>query len=365
MKYQKMPLEVSLVLRYLHQKHGEPLKKLIEMYPQFKRSTIHRHMRKPLNETTTVTKENPNARSRGRPRKNSDRDKRHLLNALRTLRENNGNFNATDIQNEAGLHHLSKRTVTRMLNNMGYRFKQCRKKGILVHEDLNKRLKFARRCKRLPTNFWKEGIAFYLDGVSFVHKTNPSQHARTTRTRAWMKKGESLHHHCTTKGKKAGVNGRVAKFMCAISYQRGFIECYHYEEALNGEFCKSYIENGFPKMFAESPNPRGKLFLQDGDPSQNSALAKEAMDVVGCRLFKIPPRSPDLNPIENTFNNIRKKIREDAVKQKITKETYLQFCHRVKQTILNYSIQVIDRTIESMPKRVDAVIKNKGARTKY
>ena len=138
-----------------------------------------------------------------------------------------------------------------------------------------------------------------------------------------------------------------------------------FEEALNGEFCKSYIENGFPKMFAESPNPRGKLFLQDGDPSQNSALAKEAMDVVGCRLFKIPPRSPDLNPIENTFNNIRKKIREDAVKQKITKETYLQFCHRVKQTILNYSIQVIDRTIESMPKRVDAVIKNKGARTKY
>ena len=41
-------------------------------------------------------------------------------------------------------------------------------------------------------------------------------------------------------------------------------------------------------------NQSGKLFLQDEDPSQNSALAREAMEAVGCRLFKIPARSPDL-----------------------------------------------------------------------
>ena len=56
-------------------------------------------------------------------------------------------------------------------------------------------------------------------------------------------------------------------------------------------------------------NQSGKLFLQNEDPSQNSALAREAMEAVGCRLFKIPARSPDLNPIENAFNNIPNAIK--------------------------------------------------------
>jgi len=106
-------------------------------------------------------------------------------------------------------------------------------------------------------------------------------------------------------------------------------------------------------------------FLQDGDPSQNSALAREAMDVVGCRLFKILARSHDLNPIENAFHNIRKKILEDGIDKRIEKETYDQFCSRVHKTILEYSSATIDRTIDSMPKRVDMIIKNKGLRTKY
>ena len=334
MKYQRMPPEVSLVLRYLHQEKGETLQRLMELYPQFKKTTIFRHMKKEVNYIAINGGGNNKGsqasdKRRGRPRLHTERDKRHIINALKTLYETTGNFSVTDIQNEAGLHHLSKRTIRRVLNILGYRFKQCRKKGILVKSDLEKRLKFARRCKRLPQTFWREGIAFYLDGVSFVHKTNPSQHARTTRTRTWMKKGESLSRHCTTKGKKEGVSGRRASFMCAIAYGHGFIEAYQYQNKVDGEMCKQFIQDRFHDMFANSPNPRGKLFLQDGDPSQNSALARQAMDAVGCRLFSIPPRSPDINPIENCFNNIRRQIRKDAISKKITKETYPDFCRRV------------------------------------
>ena len=39
--------------------------------------------------------------------------------------------------------------------------------------------------------------------------------------------------------------------------------------------------------------------LQDGDPSQNSAVAQKAMSDVGTLLFTIPTCSPDLNPIKN------------------------------------------------------------------
>ena len=54
-------------------------------------------------------------------------------------------------------------------------------------------------------------------------------------------------------------------------------------------------------MFKKAKNQRVKLFLHDGDPSQNSAKEQEALDEIGCRLSKIPARSPDLKPIENIF----------------------------------------------------------------
>ena len=129
--------------------------------------------------------------------------------------------------------------------------------------------------------------------------------------------------------------------------------------------CADFVRNHFPSMFTDSPNPRGKLFLQDGDPSQNSKLCKDAMDSVGCRLFHIPARSPDLNPIENVFHNIGKKIREEALNNKIKDETFAQFADRARRMCLSYPSDIIDKTIESMPKRITMVIKNKGERTKY
>ena len=115
MKYQHIPLQVSLVLRYLHQEKGETLQRLVELYPQFKRTTIYRHMKKPINDTT-ASAQGKSIGQRGRPRTYTERDKRHIVNALKRLYETHGNFSVTDIQNEGGLHHISKRTIRRLLN---------------------------------------------------------------------------------------------------------------------------------------------------------------------------------------------------------------------------------------------------------
>ena len=89
------------------------------------------------------------------------------------------------------------------------------------------------------------------------------------------------------------------------------------------------------------------------------------MRQINCQMFSIPSRSPDLNPIENVFNLVRQQLGKDALQLEITYETYEQFCCRVKQTIENFSIDVINKTIESMPKRMELVIQGKGNRTKY
>ena len=93
---------------------------------------------------------------------------------------------------------------------------------------------------------------------------------------------------------------------------------------------------------------------------QNSAAALKAMKKVKADVFSFPPRSPDLNPIENFFNLISKKLNDDALENMITSESYDQFSERVKFTIENYSIEEIDKIIKSMPNRIKKILQRKG-----
>ena len=81
--------------------------------------------------------------------------------------------------------------------------------------------------------------------------------------------------------------------------------------------------------------------------------------------LNIPPRSPDLNPIENLFHLVDKKLSEDAKKEKIEHQTYEQFSRRVIQTIKRYSKRPIDLLIEFIHNRLRMIVKSKGERLRY
>ncbi|CAB3978781.1 Hypothetical predicted protein [Paramuricea clavata] len=100
-----------------------------------------------------------------------------------------------------------------------------------------------------------------------------------------------------------------------------------------------------------------KLFLQDGDPRQNSVAAKRALDDVNAKLFSIPPRSPDINPIENLFHLIQSKLDRDVLARNITKETFEWFSERVKETMENYPVDTIDKIIDCIDGRMTEIIK--------
>ena len=214
-------------LRYLFQDKKLPLKAIYKKYPKIAPSTIRHHVRKPIGKCAADGRSS----NKGRPKKLSPRDERAVETSLLKLRaENSGSLFSTDIQTDAGLQHVSNSTIRRVIANKGYKCTQCRRKGQLSKVDCLKRLRFARKCDKMPADTWTKGISFYLDGTGWVHKTNPSQNAKTARTRTWKKPGESLSPCCLAKGKKEGVNGKQAKFMVAIAYGKGVIGCHQYDE---------------------------------------------------------------------------------------------------------------------------------------
>ena len=82
-------------------------------------------------------------------------------------------------------------------------------------------------------------------------------------------------------------------------------------------------------------------------------------------MFSIPTRSPDLNPIENFFNLVNRKLQTDVVVNNIETETFQEFSTRVQNTLTNFNVETIDKIIETMDKRIHEILKCKGQQLKY
>ena len=133
---------------------------------------------------------------------------------------------------------------------------------------------------------------------------------------------------------------------------------------MDGAFFAKFLVENFDKM-VEAAGKNSRIWIQDGDPSQNSKLAREAMKQVNSQLLPIPPRSPDINPIENFFGIVKQALHRDALERQVKVETVEQFESRIKQIMKQVPTATIDKIIESMNKRMKMIIKCKGERIKY
>ena len=263
----KLPLELSIYIRYLYQDKNVPIQTIVNSCRQYSQATIYRHVKKPI--ITELVDNNRASNLGGRPKKINSRDSRKLVRSLHALNRLDGSFTSKRVQLTSGITHVSNRTIRRHLNQRGYHYLQSRKKGLLSELDLKKRVKFARdMLTNYDSSVWKTEIAFYLDGTSFVHKTNPADQAKAPGSREWRKYKEGLKRGCTAKGSKVGHGGKSADFVVAISYKKGVICCEEYEK-MNGKYFASFVRNNFADIFNRSINPNSKLY-QDLDPSQNS-----------------------------------------------------------------------------------------------
>ena len=64
--------------------------------------------------------------------------------------------------------------------------------------------------------------------------------------------------------------------------------------------------------FVHNSFPNGVRFMQDNDPKHNSKAATQFLQSKGIHWWRTPPESPDINPIENIWHELKEYIRRVA-----------------------------------------------------
>jgi transposase len=111
--------------------------------------------------------------------------------------------------------------------------------------------------------------------------------------RGWGRKGERL------RGFTPHGHWRTLTFVGALRHDQFTAPCV-FDGPINGQCFRAYVEQQLVPVLKP-----GDIVVMDNLGSHKSAAIRQSIKAAGARLWFLPPYSPDLNPIEQTFSKIK------------------------------------------------------------
>lgn len=287
----------------------------------------------------------PDIHRSGRPRKLTPEKRRQVgMIVKRDHFITAGELKATLEEKYSDL-NIGETTVRRELSKLGYVAILPRKVPLLTQKAKDIRLSWAR--DHLHYN-WKK--------VVFSDETTIQMFRNTTL--AWSRDGKPIqpmvkHPFKVHVWAAINVKGKIGMHMFTENLDRHL-----YRQILNDHLYSN----------ANELLGRRWIFQQDNDPKHTSRDVQNDLGIhLPNRVLSWPSYSPDLNPIENIWAILKKKIEKNikklvAQKKKISIEVFLNV---IREEWDNLDNAAIVNCINSMPNRIKACIDAEGAHTKY
>ncbi len=173
--------------------------------------------------------------------------------------------------------------------------------------------------------------------------------------RVWRKSGEAQNPCCL----KSSVKFPQSVMIWAAMSSAGVGPLCFLKSTVNAAIYQEILEHFMLPSADKLYGDADFIFQQDLAPAHTAKGTKSWFNGHGVPVLDWPANSPDLNPIENLRGIVKRKMRDtrpnNADDLKAT----------VKETWASIPPQQCHKLITSMPRRIEAVIKAKGAPTKY
>lgn len=258
--------------------------------------------------------------------------------------------NSFDLQKdlaEAGV-KIHDSTVRRRLLEAGRKSRRPVKKQLLIVTVMKKRLEWANKYKNWTKEDWRKVLfsdesQFYVQGIRV-------QHVRTAN-------GEKIspkHIHQT-------VNHPQKKMFwgCFSYYGVGpLVPC---DGMMNSDKYVPLLETRVLPELAKVQPDGSAVFQQDLARCHVSKKVTKFFKDTGIKVLDWPGNSPDMNPIENLWSICKDRLRKlDCTTKEKMISSLIQVWFRDAE--INEKCK---KLIDSMPNRLEQLIKAKGGHTKY
>lgn len=288
--------------------------------------------------------------SGGRPRSLTDQNVRHGVHLIASGKADTAVEVARklrDITNKP----LSDQTVRNYLKEAGLKAVVKKKKPLLSSKQIRDRLDFAISHKDWTIDDWKR--------VVWSDETKINRLQSDGRKWTWKEKGQGLIDREVKETLKFG-GGSVMVWGCMHWEGKGNLV------KIDGKMDADLYVSILDEDLMDSLNKYGKtaaviIFQQDNDPKHTSKKAKKWFEDNGFTVLLWPANSPDLNPIEHLWNYIKERLKEYPEPPM----GILELWDRIQDEWNKIPAKICQDLIESMPRRMAAVIEAKGKHTKY
>lgn len=240
---------------------------------------------------------------------------------------------------------ISRMTLSRRLKERGFAYVKPCKKPQLTFAMRKKRLEWARQHAHWSVEDWRK--------VCFSDESTFECHHESKRV--------VLHQPGTPQPTTPSVKFPTKVMVWSMMSSYGTGRLHVVEGTMNAV---KYIEVMKNRMIPQAREWFGAdewVYMQDGAPCHTAKRTIEFLSNENVTVLKWPGNSPDLNPIETLWAIVKERLKKHTLK---TKQEVIS--ELIKVWIKDVSVAVTcQRLIDTMPDRVQAVIKAKGGHTDY